>query len=347
MPTSLVTIKHIADALGLAHTTVSRALNDHPQISPETKLKVRETAKKLGYVANSGARQMRSGSSSLVGLIVPDVQNEFFNAVARSLANQCARSGYQLTLGISEDDPSRENQHVRSLMEGRAQGILIAPCGSSSSATQLLLAQIPHVQLLRFDDRLGKWGVCADDVGAMRDATRHLLNLGHRRIGFIGGMRELSTGKARIEGYKMALAEAGLPFDEHLVRTGATLPTFGHEAAQALLQAHPDLSAFLIASPRQLLGSLQALREAAIAVPDRISVVGYGDTEWFQLTDPPVTSVALPVQEMSEHATSLLFSLLKQEIGESGQQNESTTRSFKPVLVIRGSTGPPPPPASA
>jgi len=340
MSTSAVTIKHIADALGLAHTTVSRALNDHPQTSFETKRKVKEAAKKLGYVANSGARLMRSGSSSLIGFIVPDVQNEFFNAVARSLAHQCARSGYQLTLGISEDDPAREHQHVRSLMENRAQGVMIAPCGHSSPATRALLAHLPNVQLLRFDPRLGKLGVCADDVGAVCDATRYLVSLGHKRIGFVGAHRDLSTGRSRVEGYRLALDKAGLPFDERLVRTGATLPAFGYEAARDLLSTNDSVSAFMVTSPRQLLGALKALREARVVVPDQVSVIGYGDTEWFELTDPPMTGVSLPAQEMSEHATSLLFSLLGQKEDEPISKRDMLPHLFKPTLVIRGSTAP-------
>lgn len=283
---------------------------------------------------------MRSGSSNLIGFIVPDVQNEFFNAVARSLANQCARLGYQLTLGISEDDPAREHQHVRSLMESRAQGVMIAPCGRSSPATRALLARLPNVQLLRFDPRLGKLGVCADDVGAVCEATRYLLSLGHRRIGFIGALRDLSTGRSRIEGYRLALDEAGLPFDERLVRTGPTLPAFGHEAARDLLSTNDDLSAFMVTSPRQLLGTLKALHEACVVVPDRVSVIGYGDTEWFEITDPPMTGVALPAQEMSEHATSLLFSLLGQRDGEARPQHEAPPNLFQPTLIIRGSTAP-------
>jgi len=340
MSTSLVTIKHIAEVLGLAHTTVSRALNDHPQTNFETKLRVRATAKELGYVANSGARHMRIGSSNVIGLIVPDVQNEFFSAVARSLANQCAKLGYQLILGISEDDPGREHQHVRSLMESRAQGVMIAPCGSSSPNTLALLAHLPNVQLLRFDARLGKLGVIADDIGAVCDATKYLLSLGHRKIGFVGAPRDLSTGKARIEGYRLALEEAGISFDEKLVQVGPTLPAVGKAATQKLLNVNEELSAFMVASPRQLVGTLQALREACISIPDDISVIGYGDTEWFELTDPPVTGVALPVQEMSEQATVLLFSLLGTGGNELKGNQQKAPGLFRPTLIVRKSTGP-------
>lgn len=336
----MITIKHIADALGLAHTTVSRALNDHPQISDETKVKVREAAERLGYVPNSGARLMRNGSSSLIGLIVPDVQNEFFSAVARALANQCAASGYQLTLGISEDDPQREQQHVQTLMEGRAQGVMIAPCGKSSAVTKALLQQMPTVQLLRFDPSLGALGLSVDDVGGMGAATRHLLDLGHRRIGFIGGSQELSTGVGRLEGYKTALNACGIEFDPGLVKSGPTLPAFGYDAVRDLLRSDPAMTALILASSRQLLGGLKALREGKVAIPDRLSVVGYGDTEWFEVCHPPITGMSLPVKEMGQQAASLLFSALEGSGQASAVQTKPIAqRIFKPELILRESTG--------
>lgn len=340
MATSPVTIKDIAEALGMAHTTVSRALNDHPQTSADTKQRVREAAEALGYVANAGARHMRNGSSKLIGFIVPDVQNEFFNAVARSLANQCATSGYQLTLGISEDDPEREHQYVRALRENRAEGLMIAPCGHSLPSTRALLAQVPHVQLLRFDSRLGKLAVTTDDIAGVSDAVDHLLSLGHRHIGYIGTPLTLSTGKARLNGYKAALTSHGIGYEEALVRIGPTLPAFGKSAAKDLLASNKQITAFMVASSRQLIGVLQALRDAGLSMPDDMSVIGYGDTEWFELATPSITGVALSVQEMSGQATALLFTSLTGKMAPV--KGRASKHMFKPTLIVRGSTGPVP-----
>lgn len=340
MASSPVTIKDIADTLGMAHTTVSRALNDHPQTNAETKQRVREMAKKLGYVANAGARHMRNGSSKQIGFIVPDVQNEFFNAVARSLAEHCARFGYQLSLGISEDDPEREHQYVQSLRENRAEGLIIAPCGKSLASTRTLLTQLPHVQVLRFDSKLGKLAVSADDVGAVAEAVDYLISKGHRHIAYVGTPLTLSTGVARFQGYQAALKQKEIAFDESLTRFGPTLPAFGKEAAQDMLKENSKVSAFMVASSRQLIGVLEALKVANLRIPEDVSVIGYGDTEWFDLVTPTISAVALPVKEMSDRATEILFSALAEKNTTAVSKKSVVDSIFKPTLMIRESTGP-------
>ncbi|MDB6000366.1 MAG: LacI family transcriptional regulator [Rhizobacter sp.] len=332
---SAITIKDLANLLGMAHTTVSRALNDHPKISADTKARVREAANKLGYVTNSGARSMRMGSSKLVGLIVPDVQNEFYSSAARAMAELCAQLGYQMVLGVSEDDPAREEQHVRTLRESRCAGVLITPCGASTVLTAELLRQVPTVQFLRFDKQLGSICVQADDIEGTYQATEHLMQLGHRRIGFVGGRREVSTGLRRISGYEAALRKHGLDADPALQRFGPTRPEFGEAALASLLAEPVRPTALVVGSSRQLLGVLRGLRERGMKVPQALSVVGYGDADWFQVSEPPVTAIALPVRDMSERATQLLFELLA--LGASGR-----TRTPEPMfgtqLVLREST---------
>lgn len=330
----MVTIKHIAESLGLAHTTVSRALNDHRSISAATKARVREEAERLGYIPNSGARLMRNGASRILGLIVPDVQNEFFSAVARALANECAQLGYQVVLGVSEDDPQREEEHVRALLASRALGVMVAPCGRSTAATRQMLARLPHVQLLRFDKDLGPLSVRVADEQALNAATRHLLALGHRHIAYIGAAAELSTGGARLNGYLNAMQAAGVAQDPAWIRLGSTLPEFGRQAVLGLLTECPGITALIVASPRQLLGALKGLREAQVAVPGHLSLLGYGDTEWFEVSDPAITGMALPVHDMSAHATRLMFSALREP------HFTEAAAIFEPQLVTRESTGP-------
>lgn len=330
----MITIKHIAESLGLAHTTVSRALNDHRSISAATKLRVREEAERLGYIPNSGARLMRNGASRMLGLIVPDVQNEFFSAVARALANECAQRGYQVMLGVSEDDPQREEEHVRALLASRALGVMVASCGRSTAATQQMLTRLPHVQLLRFDPDLGPLSVRIADEQALSIATQHLLALGHRHIAYIGSAAELSTGGARLSGYLSAMQNAGLAPDPAWIRLGSTLPEFGHQAVLGLLNDCPAITALIVASSRQLLGALKGLREAQVVIPGHLSLLGYGDTEWFEVSDPAITGMALPVQDMSAHATRLMFSALREP------QFTEDAAIFVPQLVIRHSTGP-------
>jgi LacI family transcriptional regulator len=283
---------------------------------------------------------MRNGSSKQIGFIVPDVQNEFFNAVARSLAEQCSRLGYQLSLGISEDCPEREHKYVQSLRENRAEGLIIAPCGKSLPATRALLTQIPHVQVLRYDPKLGKVAVTADDIGAVADAVEHLISQGHRNIAYVGTPTTLSTGVARLQGYQMALEKKGIEFDESLTRFGPTLPDFGNQAAHDMLQSNSRISAFMVASSRQLVGVLRALKSARLRIPEDVSVIGYGDTEWFDLATPSISAVALPVKEMSDRATEILFLALADKSGQAETKRRSAESVFKPKLMVRESTGP-------
>ncbi len=340
MATSPVTIKDIAKVLGMAHTTVSRALNDHPQTNAETKQRVRQMAQKLGYVRNAGARQIRYGSSKQIGFIVPDVQNEFFNALARSLAEQCSRLGYQISLGISEDAPEREYKYVQSLRENRAEGLIIVPCGRTLPATRALLTQLPRVQLLRYVPKLGKLAVTADDLGAVSGAVEHLIGHGHRNIAYIGTPVTLSTGVARLQGYRTALQGNGIAADESLIRCGPTLPEFGKQAAQDMLQSNSRITAFMVASSRQLMGVLHALKSARLRIPEDVSVIGYGDAEWLDLTTPSISAVALPVKEMSDRATEILFSVLADKSVQAGSRRRSADSIFKPRLLVRESTGP-------
>lgn len=330
-----VTIKDIATRLGIAHSTVSRALNNNPLISLETKNRVREAALRLGYITNQGARSMRVGTSRLVGLIVPDVENEFYSAAARAMAEQCTKRGYQLILGVSEDDPGIEEVHIRSLREGRAAGLLIVPTPVITRTSIKLLQQIPTVQFLRDNPKVGKLAILADDMAGVAAATTHLLELGHRRIGFIGVGTQASTGQRRAAGYQSALRAHRLNVDAALMRMGPPRPSFGAEALQSLLLDTPAMTGVVVASSRQLLGVLRTAHAKRLAIPARLSVVGYGDADWLEVSSPPLSAVALSVEAMSARATQVLFARL---------ETQALPRKREPVfstqLIVRASTGP-------
>ena len=335
-----VTIKDIANLLGLAHTTVSRALNDHPKISADTKQKVRAAAERMGYITNLGARSMRMGHSRLVGLIVPDVQNEFYGAAARVMAQRCAQYGYQMMLGVSEDDPAREEKHVRSLREGRAAGVLIVPSPAPTETSIALLRQIPTVQFLRTHPKLASQAIVADDFEGIHEGTRHLLSLGHERIGFIGGARHVSTGLRRAAGYEAALRKQGLPIADALIQIGPMQPSFGATALETLLTNGSGITGLIVSSSRQLLGVLQAAQRLGVGIPQALSLIGYGDTEWFEVSQPAVSGIALPVSEMSESATQALFERLDTAHKPGGHAGEQT---FATRLILRASTARPAP----
>lgn len=306
-PQAPVTIKDIAKKLGLAHTTISRALNDHPRISNKTKERVRLVARDLGYIANLGARSMRRGTANVVGLIVPDIQNEFYSAAARAMAEQCTASGYQLILGISEDDPHREEQHVRMLRESLVKGVLISPSPNPTDATIKLLESVATVQILRYHKRFGPLVVRADDCRSISTCTQHLIDLGHQRIAYIGPSTKVSTGRQRYQGFKAALKAADLEVDSNIHAFVAPRPEFGEEAFAAVYECAPAPTAIVVSSSRLVLGVLRAAKRMGIEIPRVLSLIAYGDSDWFSVCTPGISAATLPIEKMSDTATKLLF----------------------------------------
>ena len=337
---SQATIKDIAAHLGMAHSTVSRALNDHPHIKQETKLLVRQAAAELGYITNSGARLMRLGRTSMIGLIVPDVENPFYSAAAKVIAESCAADGFQLKLAVSEDDPLQEHRQVQALREARAAGVAVALTANPRPETIALLRQVPTVQLVRRDPALAADAVGIDDRAGIHLATQHLLELGHRRIAFIGVLRQLSTGASRLAGYRSALRDAKIEVDPALEKVGRPRPEVGRQALTELLAGAMRPTGVVLASPQFMLGALDAIGAAELSIPTDLSIVGYGDTDWFRLWRPTITTVGLPLNDIAATAASLLFRRIRKAT-DRGAEQSALYAPFQPSLIVRASTATP------
>jgi LacI family transcriptional regulator len=291
-----VTLKDIARQLELSISTIGRALTDDPQISVETRSRVKAAAAELGYVAHSAARAMRSGHSSLVGLIIPDIENEFYGTLAKALAEVCAAADLQLVLAITEDDPASEEKHVRALSEARAAGLVITASPRPTRETLNLLGRSACVQLIRRVSGLAApwFGINEDD--ALFAGTSHLTALGHRKIGYLGVSASLSTGRSRLAGYQRALRQADLAEDEALVFLGAPRAEFGAAAFEAMWRSSDRPTAIVAAGARLTVGMLQAVARLGVAIPGDVSVVGYGEAPWW---NDGLTTIALPVREIA------------------------------------------------
>jgi DNA-binding LacI/PurR family transcriptional regulator len=332
-----VTLRDIARALDLSTSTVARALADNPQISEQTKARVRISAAEFGYVANSAARATRRGHSTLIGLIIPDVQNEFYGALAKGLAQCCEKAGYQLLLAITEDESLSEERHVRGLTEARAAGIVIVPSPQPSKETMALLARGSWVQLIRrIAGAEAPWfGI--DETAALRSATAHLLSLGHRRIGYVGGMLDLSTGASRLAGFQAAFAALGIPAPEHLIRTGPPRTHFGAEGFRDLWSLENRPTAIVTAGARLTAGVLEQIGQMAIKVPGDISVVGYGDAPWWSSN---LTTIGLPVREVAISCGEYLLRHVTGKQVSDGTPALNYEAVHTPTLIVRASTKP-------
>jgi len=342
-PPPKVTIKDIARELGVAPSTVTRALAGSSRIKAETVRRVRQKAEAMGYVANTTARAMQSGTSALVGLLVPDIQNHFYATMARSVARNCRQHGLQLVLSVTEDDPQVEEHHVRALVGARCAGVLIVPAAAITPASCRLLAGLPTVQLVRKGAGLAADGIGLDDLAAIYRATSYLLDLGHRRIGFLCGREGLDTAAARRRGFDRALAERGVALDPGLVQTGDPRAEHGREGTLRLLSMRPAPTAILAAGAALTEGLLDAVNEQAGGAPSTLSLLGFGDhaaLRWWQ--GGGLTTIDLPASAMADAAcTRLIDHIEHPQAARSGP----TFERFETRIVLRRSTRSLTPPA--
>jgi len=334
----MVTIKDIARALGVSPSTVTRALAGNPRISAATIRRVRERAEAMGYVADSSARAMQSGTSSLVGLLMPDIQNNFYSTMARAAAQHCLRQGLQLVLCVTEDDPRLEEEQIRALVGARCAGALIVPTAQMSSASQGLLSNVANVQMVRRTGSLQSSGFGFDDRKALSTACGYLLDLGHRRIGLLVGDAELDTAQARRAGYIDAYEARGIDSNPNLIKPGPPRARHGREATVHLLHG-PDTPTAIIAAGSALTeGMLDAVADQHEDGLTELSLLGFGDNPAFRWwRGGGLTTVSLPLEDIVSAACNRLFELIK---NRSSEQSECSFTAFETGLILRGSTRP-------
>lgn len=333
----MITARDVAAELGVAVSTVGRAMADDPRISEATKAKVRKVAARLGYVGNNPARIMRGGSSKLIGLMIPDVANDFYAAVAQTLSTCVDSQGYGLVLCLTEDDRDREARQIRELVGARAAGIILVPTARPRREAKAMLNGIPHVQFLRRRPNLGDIWFGMDDGPAIQAATAYLISQGHSRIGYIGGTAQLSTGAARARGYRAALDQAGVPFDAALAHLGEPTAAFGEAAIAEILGSPTPPTALLTGSAHVTLGVIRFLEHAGIDTPGQLSLIGFGNTPWFEWWRGGLTAVRPPVNDLATSCGLWFLENLRSSADGKLSPYTATTNS---LLIHRNSVRP-------
>lgn len=300
----MVTIKDIGRAVGLSHATVSRALNDSPLVTETTKTIVREAAQAMGYSPDPAARSLRGSASNLVGFVLPDIRNNFYSRIAKSVAQLAADRNLQLVLSITDDDPAREERQLAEIARARPRAVIITPTAGLTRRSAEILAGLRTVQMVRRHARLAADLVVADDHGAVAAATRHLADAGCRRIAYVGGdARTLSTGTDRQAGYLAAMAERGLGA---FIRCelGPPQPAFGRAATARLLDGPARPEGIVLGSSQFATGLLEAVRRAGLSVPEDLMFTGYDDPDWFAHWGRGITTAVLPSEEIARAVTA-------------------------------------------
>lgn len=330
----MITTKDIAKQLNISVSTVGRALSDDPRISVETRRRVQEVAKSIGYVTNRAARMLRGSKSNLVALMVPDVRHGFYSKIAHALSECLERENFILTLSETGDRPDRELQHLRGLAGSQIAGVILVPTMHPHADTIKILKSIPHVQLVRRHASLGGQSFGIDFARAVEDATRHLLQLGHRHIGYIGAHDQLFTSMDRLNGFRTALAAFSAKGTEQIGEPANR--DWSAEAIRQILRSRPRPTAVVLSSVRITYDVLRELRASGVAVPEELSVVGFGDEPGFEWWGPGLTTVDLPISDLST-ACGLWFLHHRLQNADTASYGAFTNLSA-PSMLIRGST---------
>jgi LacI family transcriptional regulator len=336
--TAIATIRDVAEQVGISAATVSRALSGHPHVDEALRTRIVRAARELGYRPNALARALRVQSTRTVGLIIPDIRNDFYAASATVLQGALEERGFRLILCISGSDPASDRSYLRTLVEHRVDGIVHVPSAPTSiRELEAGSRRIPLVELLRHTPGAPFDAVLSDDREASATLTRHLLELGHRRIAMITGPESFSTTRYRVEGFREALE--AVPGAQGNVLYGSYSPAYGREAAAQVIAALPRPTAIFASGNPLTGGVLRALADAKLRVPHEVSVVAYEDPEWYAGANPPLTCYALPLHQMGRVAAELILSRL----GElPAREQPPTTLRFSGHMIVRESTAPPP-----
>jgi LacI family transcriptional regulator len=327
----------VAAKAGVSVATVSRVLNNSPHVSPTVRRKVLRVVKTLNFQPNRTAQRLRAKQSKVIGLIISDIQNPFFTSVVRGIEDIAYANGYSLVLCNSDEDPAKEKLYIAVMRAEAVAGVILASTSESNPLViELLDHQIPVIAIDRhIKNRKIDSALVANTQGAYA-AVSHLIDLGHRCIGFIGLPLTRTPGKERFVGYQNALREHGSSVSRQLVRIANAKQQGGHDAALELLKYQPNITALFVANNLMTLGALDAIRERGLKIPDNISIVGFDDMPWAALLQPPLTVVAQPTYELGQKAAELLLERLKNPTKPVSNVQLNTT------LIVRGSSGRPP-----
>ena len=306
-----VTIKDLARELGVSPSTISRALKDHPDISPETKQLVKNLAEKLNYVPNLVAQGLRKSKTNTIGVIVPELVHFFFSTVISGIENVAYARGYNVILCQSAENYEREVTDTRAMWNSRVDGLIVSLSKQTTNYShfqELLDEELPMVFFDRVTNELKTSQVVVDDYQGAYNAVELLISKGCKKIAHLAGPENLDISINRKQGYTDALKASGIAVDPELI-----VPCLegsyeeGKLKASLLFNKHPDIDGFFGVNDMAALGSMIAMQELDIPIPEKVKVVGFSDWQLSNLIKPRLTTVSQAGYEMGQEAASILI----------------------------------------
>lgn len=329
--TKRVTIKSIAEDLGISHMTVSRSLSGSPRVREDTRVTVLQRATELGYVKSFAAATMRSGQTALIGLLLPNLVNEFYARFADSLAQHLGAEGQQLIIHLTYDDIDRERQALLKLREIQTSRVVMVPAPGVGKNQQNYLQDMQIIQLIRQRD-LGVplAAVLVDDSGAIAQAVGHLADQGHRRIAYIGGDCALSSGSSRAAAFAAGMRMAGLEPDAELMIIERPSFKMGYQSARDLVD-QGRATAIVCGGFEISNGALHGCLALGVSLPRDLSFVGFGDPFWYRWIGGGVTTIKIPVSILAARTAEMLMPKV------AHRKNSGVQHRFPAELIVRRS----------
>lgn len=330
-----VTLADIAKEVGVSKMTVSRAINNHPEINASTRERILEVARRLNYHPNHHARALATNRSQLLGMIVPDLMHSYYAEILHSVESVARPAGYQLVICCTEENSEREISEAEALRY-RVDGMIIATTLSPSDNEAYLKMLTENTKIVFIDRSLNDVpcpSVTTDNVEVGRLATEHLLNLGHTRIGHLLGSNA-GSGLGRFDGYKKALAERNIEFDPSLVRQCGFLEENGRDAMHQWIAEGNFPHAIVAANDPAAIGAMNALDEAGLIPGKDVAVVGGGNIHYGDMLRVPLTTVGWSRTDMGQTAANILIKALTEGLSEKEARQQIT---ITPTLIVRQS----------
>ncbi|MGW5863382.1 LacI family DNA-binding transcriptional regulator [Streptomyces sp. NPDC055239] len=328
----MASIKDVAAEAGVSVATVSRVLNSHPSVSPAARARVIAATESLGYRPNAVARSLRTAQTRTLGLVISDVLNPYFTALARSVEEAARELGYSVIIGNADERPELQDHHVRTLLDRRIDGLLVSPTdGGSPLMLDTARSSTPMVFVDRWIPGVDVPVVRADGREAVRDLVAHLHAIGHRRLAIIAGPAATTTGSERVAAFREALGAYGLPLPDAYIGQGDFQADSGRRATERFLALPEPPHAVFAADNLMALGALDAIRAHGLRVPHDIALAAFDDIPWFVHTDPPITAIAQPTGDLGRAAVQALVDRIE------GRSPRSVTLPAR--LVVRRSCG--------
>ncbi len=326
-------LKEVAARAGVSPASVSRVLNGAPSVTPAYRERVLQAVMELDYRPNRLASNLRRQKTETIGVVVSDIENPHFTEMVRAVESAAFGRGYRVILCNTDETVEKQQAYLEVLAEEQVAGVILVPSDPTGEEIARLLTM--DVPVIAFDRRVADPradAVIIDNVGGGRRATAYLLEAGHERIGFVGGRADIQTATERLVGYEAAMAERDL---RPRSASGAFRIEGGMAATTELLSMDDaPITALVVANNLMTIGALRALRARGLRVPEDVGLVAIDDPFWAELVDPPLTTLAQPIQQMAESAAELLFNRI-----EGDRRTRTTCLMFSFALRPRGSCG--------